>query len=326
MNSQFVQFGKRLVPKEELLCRGHRACHGCGLALAIRLALKALGKNVVVSVPPSCWSSVISIYPESWWRVNWIHVLFEAGAAVASGVEAGYRILMEKGRMPQSDIHSVVMAGDGGTADIGIQALSGAFERGHDFLYICMDNEAYMNTGVTRSSLTPYGMATPTSPAGRAGIGKTQQKKNMPAIAVAHEIPYVATACPSYPFDLMDKVRKGAEVKGPAYVHVMAVCPTGWRIPTEATIDVGRLAVETGVFPLYEVKNGVYKLSVDRRKLKKVEEYLKVQGRFRHLSSQEIEKIQERVDKEYAKLRAKARLPERSERDEESEETGTNLI
>jgi len=305
MGGEFIKFGKNLVPKEEFLCRGHRACHGCGLALSTRLALKALGKNVVVCIPPSCWSSIISIYPESWWRVNWIHVLFEAGAAVASGVEAGYRILMEKGRMPKMDIHSVVMAGDGGTADIGIQALSGALERGHDFIYICMDNEAYMNTGINRSSLTPYGMATPTSPMGKGGIGKTQWKKNMPAIAAAHEIPYVATACASYPFDLMDKVKKGAEVRGPAYVHILAVCPTGWRIPTDVTIEVGRLAVETGVFPLYEAENGIYKLNVDRPKLRPVAEYLKVQGRFRHLSSGEIEKIQKRVDEEYAKLKAK---------------------
>lgn len=305
MQGESIKFGKNLVTTEELLCKGHKACHGCGLALTTRLALKALGKDVVVIIPPSCWSSVISIYPESWWDVSWIHHLFEASGAVASGVEAGYKVLMEKGRIAKRDIQAVVMAGDGGTADIGIQSLSGALERGHDFLYMCMDNEAYMNTGANRSGLTPYGANTTTSPVGKAGIGQTSQKKDMPAIVAAHNIPYVATASASYPFDLMNKVKKGREAKGPAYVHVLNVCPTGWRIPPDMTIKLGRLAVSTGVFPLYEIENGQYKLNIDRSKLKPVEAYLKVQGRFRHLTPKEIEKIQENVNQEYAKLKQK---------------------
>jgi len=307
VGSEFIKFGNNLVPKEELLWKGHRACHGCGLALSIRLCLKALGKDIVVTVPPSCWSSVISIYPEVWWKVCWIHSLFESSAAVASGVEAGYRMLMEKGRLPNRDIKSVVMAGDGGTADIGLQALSGAIERGHNFLYICMDNEAYMNTGVNRSSLTPYGAATTTSPVGKEGIGQKTRKKNMPAIVAAHKIPYLATASAAYPFDLMQKVRKGREMKGPSYIHILNVCPPGWGVPPDSTIRIGRLAVATGVFPLYEVEDSHYKLNISRTKLKPVEEYLKLQGRFRHLSSDKIDAIQKKVHEDYDELMEKVK-------------------
>ena len=162
----------------------------------------------------------------------------------------------------------VAIAGDGGTSDIGLQALSGALERGHDFLYICFDNEAYMNTGIQRSSATPFGASTTTSPAGKESIGQFSWKKNMPAIAAAHNIPYVATASPSYPFDLMEKVAKGANTPGPAYIHIFSVCPTGWRCATNLAIKLGRLVVETGVFPLYEVENGQYKLNVKLPKLK----------------------------------------------------------
>ena len=195
------------------------------------------------------------------------------------------------------------MAGDGGTADIGLQALSGALERGHNFVYICYDNEAYMNTGIQRSSATPFGASTTTSPAGKASIGQTTWKKNMPAIAAAHDIPYVATACPSYPFDLMNKVEKAAKIDGPAYLHILSVCPTGWRTPASATIDVGRLALRTGIFPLYEIEDGKYKLNVDPPKLRPVEDYIKLQGRFRHLSSEAIGSIQDRVTAAYAKLK-----------------------
>ncbi|MFC2012619.1 thiamine pyrophosphate-dependent enzyme, partial [Chloroflexota bacterium] len=184
----------------------------------------------------------------------------------------------------------------------GLQSLSGALERGHNFLYICWDNEAYMNTGIQRSSATPYGASTTTAPAGKKSIGQVTWKKNMPAIVAAHNIPYVATACPSYPFDLMDKVKKGAEVDGPAYIHILSVCPTGWRCPVEQTIEVGRLAVQTGIFPLYEIEDGKYKLNVKVPKLKPVQDYLKLQGRFRHLSDKEIKVIQDRVDRENALL------------------------
>lgn len=305
MEGAFIKFGKNLVAKDEFLSSGHRACQGCGLAVTIRLSLKVLGKNTIIGTPAGCWSGVGSMYPDTAWRVPWMQTLFENSAAVMSGVESGFRILMEKGRIPEREIHSVAIAGDGATNDIGVAALSGALERGHNFLYICLDNEAYMNTGTQRSSATPYGASTSTTPVGKFTAGQTTQKKNMVEIVAAHDIPYVASACPSYPFDLMNKVKKGAEVKGPAYIHVLAPCPTGWRLAPELTIEIGRLAVETGVFPLYEVEYGRYKLNVDRPKLKPVEEYLKLQGRFRHLSEQEIEKIQKRVNEQYAKLKAK---------------------
>ncbi len=306
MGEQFIKFGKNLVAVAEPLAQGHTFCTGCGEALALRLACKALGSNVIIANATGCTEVCTSPLPVTSWRVPWIHTLFENVAATASGIESGLKILMKKGRIPERNIHCVAVAGDGGTTDIGLQALSGAFERNHDFLYLCFDNEAYMNTGIQRSSATPYGASTTTAPAGKLSIGQTTWKKNMPEIAVAHNIPYVATACPSFPFDLMNKVKKGAEVNGPAYVHILSPCPTGWRHGTDVTIEVGRLAVDTGVFPLYEVENGRYKLNVDRPKLRPVEEYLKTQGRFRHLLDDEIAKIQEHVNEEYGRLKAKA--------------------
>jgi pyruvate ferredoxin oxidoreductase beta subunit len=305
MQQKAIKFGKNYVSTEEYLAEGHSFCIGCGEALAIRLALKALGQNTIIAMATGCAEVCTTPLPVTSWRLPWLHTLFENTAAEISGIEEGLKTLMRKGKIPQSDINSVAIAGDGGTSDIGLQALSGAIERGHDFLYICLDNEAYMNTGIQRSGSTPYGASTTTSPAGKFSIGQVTWKKNMPEIVAAHNAPYVATACPSYPFDLMKKVKKGAEVKGPAYVHVLAVCPTGWRTAPESTVEIGRLAVETGIFPLYEVEEGRYKLNVDRPKLKPVVEYLKVQGRYRHLPEEEIQKIQERVNQDYAQLKAK---------------------
>jgi pyruvate ferredoxin oxidoreductase beta subunit len=200
------------------------------------------------------------------------------------------------------------MGGDGATADIGLQALSGALERGHNFMYICFDNEAYMNTGIQRSSATPFGATTTTSPAGKASIGQFSWKKNLPAIAVAHDIPYVATACPAFHRDLANKVKKAMDVKGPSYIQILSPCPTGWRCPTDNAIEVGRLAVQTGMFPIYEVENGKYKLNYNPESLKPVADYLKAQGRFRHLTEPDIAKIQERVNKEWGKLKQLASL------------------
>ncbi len=302
----YVNFGKRQVTKEEYFSSGHRACVGCGEALAVRLASKALGGNVIITNATGCMEVVSAQFPYTAWRVPWIHTLFENAAAVASGIEAGLKVMQRKGRGIDAEVHAVAMAGDGGTSDIGLQALSGALERGHDFVYICFDNEAYMNTGIQRSSATPFGATTTTSPAGRKGIGQVTWKKNMPAIAVAHNIPYVATACPSYPFDLMDKVKKAIAVKGPAYVHILSVCPTGWRCPTNSTVRVGRLAVETGIFPLYEVEDGRYRMTVSPTDLKPVQDYLKVQGRFAHLTEETVKQIQDRVEREYAELKERA--------------------
>ncbi len=296
----------RPITTKENFAPGHRACVGCGETLAVRLACKALGDNVIIAMATGCMEIVSSQLPYTSWGVPWIHTLFENTAAVASGIEAGLKVMARKGRRRLPDVKAVAMAGDGGTADIGLQALSGALERRHNFLYICFDNEAYMNTGIQRSSSTPYGASTTTSPAGKVSIGQVTWKKNMPAIVAAHDIPYVATACPSYPFDLMDKVAKGAAIKGPAYIHILSVCPTGWRCPADITIKIGRLAVETGMFPLYEIENGKYKLSMDLPELRPVGDYLKLQGRFRHLPEGVISEIQERVKAEYARLKEKA--------------------
>ncbi len=299
-------FVPRLVTTEENFAPGHRACIGCGEALAVRHVCKALGKNAIIVNATGCIEIISSLLPQTSWRVPWIHTLFENAAAVMSGIESAYKARVRKGKIPDKGVKFVGFGGDGATSDIGLQALSGAMERGHNFLYCCFDNEAYMNTGIQRSSSTPYGAWTTTAPVGKKSIGQATWKKNMPEIAVAHKIPYVATACPSYPFDLMDKVKKGVEIEGPAYIHIFSPCPTGWRYPTNLTIEMGRLAVETGVFPLYEVVNGEYRLSFDFPDLKPVKEYMKEQRRFRHLTDDIIEKIQARVEKEYLKLREKA--------------------
>jgi len=305
---KYAVFVPRLAAKRENLAPGHRACIGCGEVLAVRLAAKVMGRNVIIVNATGCIEIVSSPLPHTSWRVPWIHTLFENTAAVASGVEAGLKVMVRKGRRPAQDVSIVALAGDGGTSDIGLQALSGALERGHNFLYICFDNEAYMNTGIQRSSATPFGASTTTSPAGKVSMGQFTWKKNMPAIAAAHDIPYVATACPSYPFDLMSKVSKGLMTQGPAYIHILSPCPTGWRFSPDLTVRIGRLIVETGIFPLYEVEDGEYKLSFAPTKLRPVQEYLKLQGRFRHLSEEMVGQIQQRVDKEYAKLMNKAKL------------------
>jgi pyruvate ferredoxin oxidoreductase beta subunit len=304
--AEFVKFGKRQVTTEEYFTPGHRACVGCGEALAVRLACKAMGPNVIIANATGCMEVVSSQFPYTAWKVPWIHTLFENTAAVAGGIESALRAMNRKGRGTDPATQVVAMAGDGGTADIGLQALSGALERGHDFVYMCFDNEAYMNTGIQRSSSTPFGASTTTSPPGAKSIGQFSWKKNMPAICAAHDIAYVATASPSYPFDLMDKVKKALAVKGPAYLHILSVCPTGWRCATDIAVSIGRLAVETAVFPLYEIENGKYKLNVNPSKIRPVQEYTKVQGRFGHLTEATLQQIQERVTREYDELKRKA--------------------
>jgi pyruvate ferredoxin oxidoreductase beta subunit len=301
-------YASRLLSQKEYFVPGHRACQGCAEALALRLVAKALGRNNVIASATGCMEIVSSPLPFTSWGVPWMHVAFENAAAVASGIEAGLKVLMRKGRLPRRRINVMAMAGDGGTSDIGLQALSGAMERGHNFVYVCFDNEAYMNTGIQRSSATPFGASTTTSPAGKVVPGQTTWKKNMPEIAAAHNIPYVATACSSYPFDLMEKVKKAAAIEGPAYVHILSVCPTGWRLPPQLAIHAGRLAVETGMFPLYEVEHGRYKLNVDLTELRPIEEYLKIQGRFRHLTPEMIAEIQQRVQEDYDKLKKKVQM------------------
>jgi pyruvate ferredoxin oxidoreductase beta subunit len=303
---RYSVFVPRLVTTKELFAPGHRACIGCGEALAVRHVCKALGKDVVIANATGCMEIVSSALPTTTWRVPWIHSLFENTAAVASGIESGLKVLRRKGKIENKKITVVAMGGDGATCDIGLQALSGALERGHNFIYVCFDNEAYMNTGIQRSSATPFGASTSTSPTGKKSIGQITWKKNMPAIAAAHDIPYVATACPSYPFDLFDKIKRAKEIEGPAYIHVYSVCPTGWRSAPELSVQLGRLAVETGIFPLYEIDHGRYKLSMEFSPLRPITEYTKLQGRFRHLTADVLQQIQDKVVQKYEELRKKA--------------------
>ena len=296
-------YAANTIPKEEFAVSGHRACTGCAEILAVRIALKAFGRDTIIAMATGCMEIISTPLPTTDWTLPWIHVAFENTAAVASGVEAALKVLRQKKKIPDKDVHVVAIGGDGGTSDIGFQALSGALERGHKFTYICVDNEAYMNTGIQRSSSTPFGAMTTTSPPGKMSIGQSTWKKNMPKIVVAHNVPYVATACPSYPFDLIEKVKKARATQGPSYIHILSVCPTGWRIPTELAIRYGRLAVLTGVFPLYEVVNGKYAITFGAEPLRPVTDYLKGQGRFRHLTPDSIAQIQKRVTEEWEQLK-----------------------
>ncbi|MDR0900865.1 MAG: pyruvate synthase subunit beta [Methanobrevibacter sp.] len=284
------------IPEEELFAPGHRGCAGCGATIGVRLALKALGRNTVAISATGCLEVISTPYPETAWEIPWIHVAFENAGAVASGVE---RALKAQGK---EDINVIAFGGDGGTADIGMQSLSGAMERGHNLTYVCYDNEAYMNTGIQRSASTPYGASTTTSPHGNESIGEDQPKKNMPLIMAAHGIPYVATASISYPEDFMRKVKKASEIEGPAYIHLNQPCTTGWGYEPSKTIELGRLAVETGSWALYEIVNGEFKLTYKPQMRKPVTEYLNAQKRFKHLSDEEKEKIQEYVDNQCAEL------------------------
>ncbi len=282
----------------ELFDCGHRACGGCGPALATRLILKAAGPETIVVSATGCLEVFSTPYPETAWKVPWIHSLFENQAAVGSGIEAA---LKRQGRKEKV----VVIGGDGATFDIGVLCISGAFERGHDFTYICLDNEAYMNTGIQRSGATPLDASTTTSPAGKCSTGNRRPKKDMPAILAAHGAPYVATTSLAYPNDLMQKVERAIEVKGPSYVQVHAPCATGWGFEGDRTMVVGKLAVETGIFVMYEQTDGSV-TKVKKVVRKPVEEYLKVQKRFAHLfkpqrNEAELARIQAIADANAAK-------------------------
>lgn len=306
----FKGFSLRNLPEVEPLSPGHRACQGCGEVLALRQAMKALGTNVVVVSATGCMEIVTSPFPQTAWRTPWLHVAFENASAVVSGVEAAYKALNRKGQINQPNVTFLAYGGDGATFDIGLQSLSGALERRHNFVYLCLDNEAYMNTGIQRSSATPYGAMTTTSPPGKKSIGQSTWKKDLPGIVVAHGIPYVATASPAYPVDLMNKVKKASLVPGPAYIQIYSPCPTGWRCSIDMSVEIARLAVQSKVYPLYEVIDGQYTLSRKVAKPKPVAEYFKPQRRFRHLTETEVLKIQERVDAEYVELLKKCGVEE----------------
>uniref|UniRef100_A0A832LVX4 Pyruvate synthase subunit beta n=1 Tax=Caldimicrobium thiodismutans TaxID=1653476 RepID=A0A832LVX4_9BACT len=292
------------LPKEDWLAPGHRACQGCGTVLPLKLALKVLGPNTIAVSSTGCMEIISSPFPYTSWKIPWIHVAFENAATVASGIETAIKALKRKGKLPKKEkINVVVFAGDGATFDIGLQFVSGALERGHNFIYICLDNEAYMNTGVQRSGGTPFMAHTTTSPAGKVIHGNITWKKNLPGIISAHNIPYFATASPGFYMDYMNKVKKASLVEGPAFIHVYSPCPTGWGTKSEDTIKLSKLVVETRIFPLFEVIDGKYYI-LNRKvdKPKPVEEYLKLQRRFRHLKPEEIALIQNRVNEEYERL------------------------
>lgn len=285
MNAKVEEFDK--VEKKDLFASGHRACGGCGQALAARLVADAAGENTIACVATGCLEVFSSPYPDPAWRIPFLHSLFENAAAVASGVDAAYKAL-KKG-----PVNIIAQGGDGSTADIGFQCISGMLERGHNILYVCYDNEAYMNTGVQRSSFTPYGAKTSTTP-----FGNTTRKKNMPMIAADHGIPYVATATVDDYRDLQRKVKTALSIEGPKYIHILAPCPLGWAHHGELTVEICRLAKDTGLFPIFEIIDG--KMTNVRKIPTKVpvDEYLKVQGRFKHLykkgvPSKEVAEIQE---------------------------------
>jgi pyruvate ferredoxin oxidoreductase beta subunit len=301
----------RLVPKElakqqDRLAPGHRLCAGCGAPIVVRQILAAIDDPVVIANATGCLEVATSIYPYSSWRVPWMHNAFENAASTISGIEAAYRSLVHQGKMEERNVKFIAFGGDGGTYDIGLQALSGAAERGHQFLYVCYDNGAYMNTGIQRSSATPLGASTTTSPAGKKIPGKQQYRKDLTGIMAAHNIPYVAQAAPSQWRDLMQKTRKAVDCGGAAFMNVLASCNRGWRHPTDTTIEMTQLGVDTCYWPLYEVENGEWKLTYKPKEKKPIEEWLKLQGRFRHVFKPEnrhlIDQLQEEIDRRWERL------------------------
>lgn len=297
---------KEISAEQDLLAPGHRLCAGCAESIVVRQVLHAVGQPVVVASPTGCLEVATSPYPYTSWRVPWIHSAFENVASTISGVETMCRSLVKQGKIEDKGIKFVVFAGDGATYDIGLQFLSGALERGHKFLYVCLNNEAYMNTGIQRSSATPLGAWTTTSPVGDAIPGKRENRKDLTAIIVAHNIPYVAQAAPHAWRDLMTKAQKAISADGPSFINVLVPCQRGWRYPQEETISITRLAAETCIWPLYEVIDGEWKLNHRPSPKKPITDWLQSQGRFRHLLTAEnghiVDALQEIVDRQWDKL------------------------
>ena len=279
---------------EEYFASGHRACAGCGEALTIRHVMKAAGKNTIVAQATGCMEVVSTPYPQTAWKVPWVHGAFENAAAIAAGVDSGL-----KAQGKRNGINLIALGGDGASFDIGFGALSGAMERGHKFTYIATDNEAYMNTGVQRSGATFPFASTTTSPAGKKIHGKQEPKKPLPLIAASHGIKYVATISPANFFDLKTKVQKALSHDNATFLHAYCVCPVGWHCKSNDTIELSKLAIQTRVFPLYEIENGVLKFNQKVDKPRPVKEYLEIQGRFKHLSEEEVSKIQKYVNERY---------------------------
>jgi pyruvate ferredoxin oxidoreductase beta subunit len=292
---------KSAAQQESLFVSGHRACHGCGMALAARHILEATGKDVVVVTPTGCLETFTSPYGYSPWQVPWIHHLFENGPAVATGVAAALRA------QKRTHVRVLVIGGDGATFDIGFGSLSGMLERGDDVLYICTDNGAYMNTGGQRSGATPTYAATTTHPAGRESLGKPQTKKDLPMIVAAHGVPYVATASVAYLKDLKKKVKKAMGYHGPRYIQIDTPCPSGWGFSSELTLEIGRMGVKCGLVPLYEMEDGVVTAVRKIKQKLPVADYLKAQKRYSHLfqngqAQEVIDRLQAVADQQIQKF------------------------
>ena len=303
MSSALRIRGVRDLPREELFAPGHGLCAGCTAGTVVRHLLKVSGRNTIVVNATGCVEVATTMYPYTSWRVPWLHVAFENAAAAASGIEAALRVMARKGLIdPDKRINIIVLAGDGGTYDIGLQALSGMLERGHRVMYVLYDNEAYMNTGIQRSGSTPLHAWTTTTPMGSVMRGKMQPKKPIAEIVAAHRIPYIATANVAYPIDMDQKFVKGLQTEGPSFIHVLQPCPTGWRFDPKYGIEVGRLAVETAMWINWEMARGEFRVTVRVPKRKHVRRYLEIQGRFRGLGEEEIREIQEIVDREVERI------------------------
>jgi len=276
---------KTISQNPQLLTGGHRMCPGCGIGVIVRQILNATTDPVVVANATGCLEICTSAYPQTAWKTPWIHSLFENTAAVASGIDAARQAFTRKNRLTdfQKKMKIVAFAGDGGTYDIGLQALSGAVERGHNFMFVCLDNEGYMNTGYQRSSASPLGAATSTSPVGSKISGKQTKRKNITEILAAHQIPYVAQASPHNYIDLMTKAHKAFETEGPAFLNVFSPCPTNWKSDPAAGLTIAQSAVETNFWPLFEVENGTYRINFHPKKQEPIEKFLRGQKRFRHL-------------------------------------------
>jgi pyruvate/2-oxoacid:ferredoxin oxidoreductase beta subunit len=282
------------LPEEELVGSGNLACQGCGANLALRYVLKAYGKRTAICIPACCWAVIDGAFPHSCLGIPVYHCAFETAASTATGVKAGLEMVGD------TETQVIAWAGDGGTFDIGIQALSGAAERNDNILYVCYDNEAYMNTGIQRSSATPLGAWTTTTP---VKFPKNEPKKDIDAIMAAHRIPYQATASIAYPEDLYKKAVKAKNTPGTKFLHVYAPCPTGWKSRPEDAVKLGRLAVQTCLFPLYEVEHGEkYTLNMKVQNKKPIEDYIRLQGRYRHLKPDAVAAIQEGVDRDWERL------------------------
>ena len=300
---------KELSKKENLLESGHRMCSGCGAPIVVKQILMASEYPLVASNATGCLEVSTCISEYTAWKIPWIHTAFENAAATLSGVEAMYRAWKKQGKLDK-DVKFIAFGGDGGTYDIGLQSLSGAMERGHDIVYVCYDNGAYMNTGIQRSSATPLGANTTTSPAGKVIPGKTQQRKDLTRIMAAHNIPYVAQGSPSHWRDLMTKARKAITVDGPAFLNVLSPCNRGWRSSTDDAILLARLGVETCYWPLYEIEDGELRINFTPKERVPLEEFMKPQGRFKHLFAPEnapvLAELQAGIDREWERLQKEA--------------------